>query len=501
LSRSTVAGGLGRKWIFFGLACLCLLMYSLDMTIVAVAFRTIVEDLDTSLALAAWTLTGFTVAQCCALPMVGKIGERLGQMRVFIACVFIFTLGSLLCGLAPNIYMLILFRVLQALGGAGFMTSATAVVAREFPQTRSKMIGLFASIMSMGGVIGPNLGGFIIQHYGWREVFLVNVPIGIVAIPLLFWQSRSSGLLKAPEKKERKPLDFAGSALFGVTMVSLLTALTMLGEDDTFLWTPWFWGMLALSVVMGWLFIRQERRAPEPVIEIGLVTKHPFLVVNVFNFAFGVCVFAVFTFVPYFASVQYGMGPLDSGAVLTPRSLAMILVSACTSLFFIRLGYRVPIVVGMAGMVVSMLIIAQGWSGFTLGWLDVGPFGLLALATALSGISMGFLMPAANNAILDLLPERVGVVSGLRQFFRQIGGMIGTAFVVVWLSFNEDKAAGMREIYTIMAFLLVLVIPLAFFIPDSARDKRTAARAAETSSAAGSMVASPARVAGASDEA
>ena len=191
-------GGLGRRWIFFGLACLCLLMYSIDMTIVAVALRTIVEDLDTSLSLAAWTLTGFMLTQTVVLPLVGKLGERLGQMRVFVGCVVTFTLGSLLCGLAPNIFVLILCRVMQALGGAGFMTSATAIVAREFPETRSRMIGLFASILPLGGIIGPNVGGFIIQHFGWREVFLVNVPIGVVAVPLLIWQSRANGLLAAP---------------------------------------------------------------------------------------------------------------------------------------------------------------------------------------------------------------------------------------------------------------------------------------------------------------
>ena len=135
------------------------------------------------------------------LPLIGKLGERFGQMRVFIICVVVFTLGSLLCGLAPNIYVLILCRVLQALGGGGFMTSATAIVAREFPETRSRMIGLFASILPLGGIVGPNLGGYIIQHFGWREVFLVNVPIGIIVVPLLFWQSRATGLLEGAARR------------------------------------------------------------------------------------------------------------------------------------------------------------------------------------------------------------------------------------------------------------------------------------------------------------
>jgi MFS family permease len=227
------------------------------------------------------------------------------------------------------------------------------------------------------------------------------------------------------------------------------------------------------------LFIRQERRALEPVIDLGLVTKHPFLVVNIFNFLFGALVFGSFQFIPYFAGVQYGMSTFESGAVLTPRSLTMIVVSACTSFFIIKLGYRVPIVLGMLGMIASMLIIGQGWDGLALGVVTLGPFGVLAVTTGLSGVAMGLFMPSSNNAALDLLPDRVGVVAGLRQFFRQVGGMIGTAGIVVALSLSSDKAAGMREIYIVLGLLLLVTIPLAFLIPDAARERRQRAATAE----------------------
>src|SRR3954471_12960793 len=200
-----------RRWIFFGLASLSMLMFSIDFTIVGVAFRTLVDDFDTTLSLAGWTMTGFALAQTSALPLVGKLGEQFGQLRVFVVCVVLFTVGSLLCGLAPNIYVLIAFRVLQAIGGAGFMPSATAIVAREFPENRSKLIGLFASIIPLGGIIGPNLGGYIIQHFGWREVFLVNVPIGLLIVPILLWQMRASGQLAAPPRGKNRTLDLAGS--------------------------------------------------------------------------------------------------------------------------------------------------------------------------------------------------------------------------------------------------------------------------------------------------
>src|SRR4051812_48649831 len=283
-----------RRWIFFSLACLSLLMFSIDFTIVSVALRTIVEDLDTSLMLAGWTMTAFALTQTIVLPLIGKLGENFGQMRVFVACVALFIVGSLLCGIAPTIYVLIACRVLQAIGGAGFMPSATAIVAREFPESRSKLIGLFASIIPLGGIIGPNLGGYIIQHFGWREVFLVNVPIGIVVVPILLWQMRASGQHRAPVRGANRSLDVAGSILFAGSIVSLLVALALLGDDPSFVWQGEFWLLIAASIGLLFLFIRQELRAAEPVIELALVTRHPFLVVNVYNFIFGACVFGCF---------------------------------------------------------------------------------------------------------------------------------------------------------------------------------------------------------------
>jgi EmrB/QacA subfamily drug resistance transporter len=469
-----------RRWTFFVLACLSLLMFSIDFTIVSVALRTIIDDLDTSLVLAGWTMTAFALAQTIVLPLIGKVGESFGQMRVFVACVVLFIVGSLLCGIAPSIYVLIACRVVQAVGGGGFMPSATAIVAREFPASRGKMIGLFASIISLGGIIGPNLGGFIIEHFGWREVFLVNVPLGLVIVPILVWQMRAAGLHQAPRRNGPRRLDLAGTGLFAGSIVSLLLALSMLGDDLEFAQTVPFWLLIAASIVLLVLFIRQERRTLEPVIELGLVTRHPFLIVNLYNFIFGACIFGCFTFVPYFASMQYGMSPQESGAVLTPRSLTMVGISAVTSLFLMRFGYRLPIVVGMALMVIAMVAIGQGWDSLAIGPLILGPFGLLATFVGLTGVSMGLLMPSSNNAALDLLPERTAVIAGLRGFFRQIGGVIGTAAIVVALSLSPDKAAGMRSIYTVLGVALIVTIPLAFLIPDAAREKRqSAARAAD----------------------
>ncbi|MCC6175361.1 MAG: MFS transporter [Chloroflexi bacterium] len=470
--HAVVAWRLERRWAFFGLAGLSLMMFSIDSSIVAVALKTLIEDLDTSLVWAGWTLTAYALTQTIVMPIVGKLAEQFGQMRVFVICVALFTLGSLLCGLAPNIYVLIACRVLQALGGGGFMPSATGIVAQQFPQTRSQMIGLFASIFPIGGIIGPNLGGFIVQHFSWRDIFLVNVPIGMIVLPLLLLEMRRTPSSVDVRPASRRKVDVLGSSLFAGTIVTFLTALTLLGEDPSFLRTPFFWLLLVTSVGMLVAFIWQESRAAAPILELSLVARHPFLVINVYNFLYGTFVFGCFSFIPYLASVEYGLGPFESGAVLTPRSLAMIVTSTITSLVLMRLGYRLPILVGLLLVIASLLMVGQGWTGFELGPISLGPFGILAVSTAVGGFGSGLLTPSSNNAGLDLLPERAGVIAGLRGLFRSTGGVIGTAIIVVVLELSPDKASGLKMIFTVMGLLLLATVPLAMMIPDTAGERR-----------------------------
>jgi MFS family permease len=188
-----------------------------------------------------------------------------------------------------------------------------------------------------------------------------------------------------------------------------------------------------------------------------------------------------FSFVPYYVSIQYGMGPMESGAILTPRSLVMIVVSTSTSFFLLKLGYRLPMLAGIACVIVTLLLLGQGLTDVSFGAIHIGTLGLLLFAMALSGLGMGMLVPSSNNAGLDLLPQRAAVISGIRGLFRSTGGVVGTAVIVLWLELSPDKAAGMRTIFTVLGFLMLATTPLVLLIPDAARERRlAAARAAET---------------------
>src|SRR5919202_2016262 len=237
----TATFGLPGRWVFFATAGLALMMFSIDATIVAVALPGMTRDLETSLAWIGWTLTAYALAQTVMMPLAGKLAESFGRMRVFFACVVVFTLGSLLCGLAPSVYALILFRVLQALGGGGLMPSAVGIVAQAFPETRARMVGLFMSIFPVGGIIGPNLGGFIVEHWSWRECFFINLPLGLLVTLSLFGRARLA------EPTRRRRIDFGGTALFAVGIVALLCAITFLGEDPGYWRGAQFWALLAVS--------------------------------------------------------------------------------------------------------------------------------------------------------------------------------------------------------------------------------------------------------------
>ena len=460
------SGNSSIRYIFFGLAALGLLMASIDSTIVAVAIPALTSSLDTSLNWVGWTITSYQLTQVVVMPLIGKLSDELGRKRVFMFCIGSFTLGSLLCGLAPNIGFLILFRVIQALGGGGLMPSAVGIVSDQFKERRMQAIGMFSSIFPIGGIIGPNLGGWIIQNWSWREIFFINLPIGVVVLV-----GAQLLLRKQQRAVERQPIDFPGLALYAGAVLSMMLAMTMAGTDTTALRSPIFWALLVGSLVLFVMFLRQESRTAHPIVEMQLLARMPFLPANLFNFIYGMSVLGLLSFVPYYAVVQYHMSTALSGAVLTPRSIALTAVAAVASLYVLRFGYRLPMIAGAVILGLSLLLLSQGWNRVYLGPLELDGFWVVAVEVAITGMGMGLATPAANNASIDLLPGRAAAITGLRGMFRITGGIMGVSATVLVLSFFPDQAAGMRTLFFVSALFLQLTIPLVMLIPDSARER------------------------------
>lgn len=453
-------------YVFFALAGLGLLMASINTTVVAVAIPVLTKSLDSSLNWIGWTITVYQLTQIIVLPLAGKLSDELGRKRVFMFCIGCFTFGSLLCGLAPNVGFLILFRVIQAIGGGGLMPSAVGIVSDQFKERRSQMIGLFSSIFPIGGIIGPNVGGWILEHWTWREIFFINLPIGLAVLV--------GAQLLLPSKKgdtRGKRIDVPGLVLYAGAILAFMYAMTMAGTDPTFLRSPLLWALVGGAVILLVLFVRQERRSDHPIVEVQLLARAPYLPANLYNFVYGICVMGLSSFFPYYAVVQYQMSAAQSGAVITPRSIAAIAVSAVASLFILRFGYRRPMIGGSLILGIGLALLSFGWNQLYLGPFELDGFWVMAAEVAIVGVGVGLATPASNNASIDLLPDRAAAITGLRGMFRHTGGIVGVSTTTLVLSFFTDQAAGMQAIFLAAALLLQLTIPLAMMIPDSARQR------------------------------
>jgi EmrB/QacA subfamily drug resistance transporter len=449
-----------QAYLSFIIVSLALLMAAIDGSIVSVAFPALLKDLNTSLASTAWVITGYMFTQAVLMPIIGKLSDEWGRKRIFIIAVVLFTLSSVAAALSPNIIFLIVMRVIQGIGGGAFMPSATGIIADAFGKKRATAIGLFGAIFPIGGIIGPNIGGLIIDHLSWRWIFFVNVPIGILLLV--------SGILILPRgslSNIKRSIDFIGAGIFSAAMLSILFGMTVWADNSS--GPPfWIWPLFVLGVGLFLYFGYYEGKIKQPAIELMLLKEKAFVAANLFNFVFGSIVFGVFSFIPYYAVIGYNMTAVESGLVLTPRSIVAIIVTSVTSLLIIRFRYRLPMIVGSLAMAAGLIIIAQGYHDVTILGMPVSNLAFLAGIVALGGLGMGIANPAANNAILDLHPDKAAAVTGMRGTFRISGGLFGTTLIALWLSHYQDKAVGLEHVLLIFAGLLVLCIPLTFLIPD-----------------------------------
>jgi MFS family permease len=282
------------------------------------------------------------------------------------------------------------------------------------------------------------------------------------------------GLLVLPKSRTSasgRQIDYAGAGLFSGALLAILYAMTNWADNpqgDGVL----TWVLFAAGAGLLLLFLRQESRTSTPMIDLSLLKRRPFMASNLYNFFYGAAVFGPAAFIPYYATTAYGMTAGESGVVLTPRSVAMIVVSAITSFFIIRFRYRLPMIIGALVMSASFFLLSLGLKDVGILGIGINNLVLLSLIVMLGGIGMGMSNPAANNALLDLAPEKVAAAMGMRGMFRMTGGIFGTAVVILGLSYFPDQALGLQRIVLYFGILLLLLIPITFLIPDTARQRR-----------------------------
>ena len=450
------AQALERRWLVFGIVSIGLFMASIDQTIVATALPSIEHDLHAGINWSGWTITIYALGQVIAMPMAGKISDMYGRKKVFGVSAAVFTIASLCCGFAPTMPLLLLPRFIQALGGGAFMPSATGIVSDHFGPERDRAVGMFTSILPVGGIIGPIVGGIFVSYWSWRGIFLVNVPIGILLIALTIKFIPSSAAREAGRENNR--IDVRGIALLAVLIATAMFGVSYLGSGQVPLYSPVFLGAEAVALVALCLFVRHSRRDAAPFVPYRLLRGRGFGVMNFINLVYGAAALGFSALVPLYAQDRYHIAALGAGTLLTARAVGMIAVAGVAAMTLRRTGYRLPMIIGFAVLAGGLVMMALSPGISAYAWL--------AVAAAVTGFGMGLSVPASNNASLQLAPDQVAAIAGLRGMFRQSGSIIAVSVTTAIMARSSTPGLVQAHVFVVFAILLVLLLPLIRLVPD-----------------------------------
>jgi EmrB/QacA subfamily drug resistance transporter len=435
---------------------IALFMGAVDLTIVATALPAIHRSLRASINWAGWTITIYGLGSVVALPVAGKLSDQFGRRRVFLSGVALFTVSSFLCGVAPDVYMLIVFRALQAIGGGALQPSAAGLVAEHFGNGRDRAIGMFAAIQAGGQVVGPVLGGLLVGYWSWRWIFFVNVPIGIVLLGLTI------KFIPESRVRIRAKTDVRGLLLLSSFVFAGIFGITSLGGHGTAIYDPTFLVPECAAVGLLYLLLRHTNRSAAPFIPMRLLRGKGFAAMNALNLLQGSVTFGVASLVPLYAEQRYHLPALSAGTLLTSRAIGSVTIGVLAALALRRTGYRRPIIVGfwVVGIGTLLMSVAPRW-GLT-------PFVWLSICTGIIGLGLGAINPAASNAGLRLAAEdEVAAIAGLRFMFLNLGVIFAVSITTAILNRSGTPGITQAHIFWVVAGLIALLVyPLARRVPE-----------------------------------
>lgn len=420
-----------RRFVLAGLM-LGMLLGSLDQTIVGTAMPRIIAALG-GLDRYAWVTTAYLVTSTISVPIVGKLGDQFGRKWLYVGGIVVFLLGSWLSGaagefgtlpvLGDGMNQLVIFRALQGIGAGVMQANAFAIISDLFPPAqRGKLQGLFGAVFGLTSVIGPTLGGYITDNLDWRWVFYVNLPVGALALVVLIATMSTIG----PHRGDQR-IDYLGAAALTASLVPLLIGFTWAGQQ--YAWTsPEVLGAFGVAVVMAVVFCLIELRAPEPILPLDLFKDRTFAVSTLVVFATGFGMFGTILYIPLFIQGVIGTSATQSGQVLFPMMASLIVSSIVGGQIISRTGhYRVLAIGGLALMTAGVFLLSRQ---------DVHTTSLLAVRNMIVvGLGLGVTMPVFTIAVQNAAPiSRLGVVTSGVQFFRSIGGTVGTAVMGSFLN-------------------------------------------------------------------
>jgi EmrB/QacA subfamily drug resistance transporter len=395
------------------------LLASLDSSVVGTAMPKIISDLN-GMGQYSWPFTAYMLCSTIIIPISGKMADSYGRKLIYLSGIIIFLIASALCGISQTMMQLIIFRGAQGLGGGIILSSAFAIVGELFsPRERGKYMGFVASMFGLSSLLGPTLGGFLTESsvLGWRWIFYINIPLGIIALLTVFFALPSVG-----EDLEKKRIDYPGLIIFILAIIPFLLAFTWAGNDYAW-YSPQIIGMFAFSITGFIIFYFIEQKADNPIIPLGLFSNRIFNISIGAMFMSSVTMFGILIFLPLFVQTVLNKSASGSGMVITPLMLSFVVSAIIGGRVISSTGkYKVQALVGFLFMIAGTIL-------FLFMESDISDNRLIFNLCVL-GIGLGSTSPTFNIAVQNAFPQSMtGVVTGGVQFFRNMGSTIGSAIM------------------------------------------------------------------------
>jgi len=414
-------------WKIAGVVILGMMMSILDTTIVNVALDTLGRDLHSTIAQIQWVATGYLLALAAVIPLTGWSARRFGAKRVYLGSIVLFTVGSALCGLAESSTSLILFRVLQGLGGGMIMPVSQMIMAEVAgPKRMGRVMSIVVMPAMLAPILGPVVGGLILENLHWSWIFFVNVPIGIVATIL------GMRMLPDSELGEAGKLDVTGLALLVTGMPLVVYGLSEIGSRGSFTAPTVIWPIVAGIALLG-AFGRHALRTARPLLDVRLYANRILAAASLTTFGLGAALFGAMILVPLYYQQVRGESVIVTGLLVGPQGLGMLLTGPFTARLTQRFGGGRVAVVGVSILILSSLPLALIGADTSILWLSVA---LLARGV---GIGLSFI-PTTTVAFAALRTDQLSDATPQMNVLQRVGGAIGTAVLAVVLQRASEGA-------------------------------------------------------------
>lgn len=443
------------KWIILFVVVLMSFMSCVDSSIVNVALPTMAKKLSVNMAQIEWVVASYVMIICASLLIFGRLGDIKGKSRIFKIGTIIFTFASLMCGLSNSLIMLVIFRVIQGIGAGAYMANNQGIITQIFPQKeRGKALGILASGVALGTMIGAPVGGLIVGFLSWNYIFFVNIPIGIIAFV--------AGLQVLPKGKNiDEKLDVKGAFLYFIAIIFLFGSL--IGEQQFGYKNPMIIVSFVLSIICLIIFVLSQRKIELPILQLDIFKNNLFLLSLFCALVSFVCIASSIIIIPFYLQDTLKMSSSTAGMFMIVQPLIIAVISPISGDLADKIGSELLAFIGLIFMTIGFLFM-----------IFLNEHSLLidaAFCIVLIGLGQGFFQPANNSLIMSTVPKnKLGIAGSINSLVRNLGQMVGiTLSTTILYNFMSIKMGhrvvdyvfgrddvfvyGMRHVYIILVFV------------------------------------------------